>query len=107
MNRADTVAKIKAARAEARIKANAYMNIAGKRYDYWRSLATAMTYDEALTMFMRGTEHDIPGMANYALANFEWARDSEASEVNLAVADGRRDAFATIAEWMTTEESDR
>lgn len=105
--RADVVAEIKTARDEARIKANAYMNLTTKRYDYWRAVTASVAYDAALIMFEQGTEHDIPDMAVRAITIFERARDSEASEVNLAVADGRRDALASVADWMRNEESNR
>ena len=99
-NKNDVIAKIKTARAEARIKANAYMNIAGKRYDYWRAVSAAMTYDEVLAMFRQKTEHYLPDMATAAIAEFERARDDDTSEGTLALTDGRRDALASVAEWM-------
>ena len=105
--RNDVIAEIKTARDEAHVKANAHMNLTANRYDYWRAVAAFLTYDRALVMFARATEHKIPGMAATALADFERARDGETTEMTLAVADGRRDAFATVADWMNNEESNR
>ena len=99
-NRNDLIAEIKTARDEAKIKANAYRNLTAKKYDYWRAVSTALTYDEALALFEQGTEHYIPNMATAAIAEFERARDDDTSEGTLALADGRRDAFATVTEWM-------
>ena len=98
--RADLIAEIKTARDEARIKANAYRNLTANRYRYWRATAALNAYNQALAMFERGTEHKIPGMAATAIAIFERARDNEIRETDLAVLDGRRDALATVAEWM-------
>ena len=98
--RNDIIAKIKTARDEARVKANAYENITAKRYDYWRAIETVYGYDDALTMFARATEHYIPDMAATAIADFERARDSDTDEMTLAVADGRRDALATVVDLM-------
>ena len=106
-NRNDVVAEIKTARDEARITAHAYENLTDKRYDRWRAAAAVLAYDRALVMFARATEHEIPGMAATALADFERARDSETTEMALAFADGRRDALATVADWMNNEESNR
>lgn len=105
--RADLIAEIKTARDEARVKARAYMNLTIKKYDYWRAVSAVLTYDEALAMFARATEHKIPGMAATAIADFERARDDDTSEGTLAIADGRRDALASVAEWMTDEEGNR
>ena len=99
-NRNDLIAEIKTARDEAKVKANAYRNLTAKEYDYWRAVSARIAYEDALDMFEQATEHDIPGMAVEAVAGFEWVRDSEVSEVVLALADGRRDALATVAEWM-------
>ena len=99
-NKNDVIAEIKAARDESRIKANAYRNLTAKRYDYWRAVSTALTYDETLRMFARATEHKIPDMAAKAVAYFERVRDSEITEFTLAVLDGRRDALASVADWM-------
>ena len=101
--RADLIAEIKTARDEARIKAHAYMNLTIKKYDYWRAVSAVLTYDEALAMFARATEHKIPDMAATAVADFERVRDSEDPEMILAVMDGRRDALASVAEWMNSE----
>ncbi len=100
-NKNDVIAEIKVARDEARIKANAYKGLTAKRYDYWRAVAAITAYDQALTMFARGTEHDIRDMAATAIATFERARDNEIRETDLAVTDGRRDALASVAEWMS------
>ena len=105
--RADLVAEIKAARDEARVKKNAYRNLTSKRYDYWRAIAAIAVYHKTLAMFEQGTEHKIPDMAVEAIAEFESARDDERPEMNLAVADGRRDALASVADWMNTEEDNR
>ena len=102
--RADLIAEIKTARDEARIKAHAYMNLTIKKYDYWRAVSAVLTYDEALAMFEQGTEHKIPDMATAAIADFERARDGDTTEMTLAVADGRRDALASVADWMRNEE---
>ena len=96
----DVIAKIKTARDESKIKAHAYMNLTIKKYDYWRAVSVAMTYDEVLAMFRQKTEHYIPDMATAAIAEFERARDDGASEGTLALADGRRDALASVADWM-------
>ena len=100
--RNDIIAEIKTARAEAQTKVNAYENLTSKRYDYWRAIAAIVAYDQALAMLMRGTEHQIPDMAATAIADFEYAHndDPTATEMTLAFADGRRDALASVAEWM-------
>lgn len=103
-NRNDIIAKIKTARTGAQTKANAYENLTSKRYDYWRAVTAIRAYDQALAMFERGTEHKIPDMAATAIADFERARDSDTDEMTLAVADGRRDALASVTYWMNTEE---
>ena len=100
-NKNDLIAEIKTARDEARVKENAYKNLTAKKYDYWRATAAVFTYNTALVMFALGTEHKIPDMAVEAIADFERARDSDAPEMSLAVADGRRDALASVAEWMS------
>ena len=107
--RNDIIAKIKTARAEAQTKVNAYKNLTAKQYDYWRALATVIAYHGALALFEQGTEHKIPDMATTAIADFEIVREGEIPipEMALAVADGRRDALASVADWMTTEESNR
>ena len=105
--RNDVIAEIKTARDEAHVRANAHMSITIKRYNYWRAVAAFIAYDRALVMFARATEHKIPGMAAAALADFERARDAETTEMTLAIADGRRDALATVADWMNNEESNR
>ena len=107
--RADLIAEIKTARDEARIKAHAYMNLTIKKYDYWRAVSAVLTYDEALAMFARATEHRIPAMAARAIADFERAHDDDptATERTLAIADGRRDALASVADWMRNEEGNR
>lgn len=104
--RADVIAEIKTARDEAQIKANAYKNLTAKQYDYWRAVSAVLTYDEALAMFARATEHKIPGMAARAIAYFEYVHndDPTATEMTLAVVDGRRDALASVADWMSNEE---
>ena len=104
--RNDIIAKVERARAEALVKERAYENITAKKYDYWRALATVVTYDNALAMLMRGTEHRIPDMATEAIADFEYAHndDPTATEMTLAFADWRRDALASVADWMNTEE---
>ena len=99
-NKNDIIAEIKTARDEARIKANAYKDLAAKKYDYWRATFVAVTYDETLTMFERGTEHRIQNMATEAIAEFEYERDNDIPEMTLAIIDGRRDALATVADWM-------
>ena len=99
-NKNDVIAEIKTARDEARIKVQAYKGLAAKNYDYWRATFVAVTYDETLTMFERGTEHRIPYMAVEAIAEFEYERDSDIPEMTLAVLDGRRDALASVADWM-------
>ena len=101
--RDDIIAKIKTARAEARVKESAYENLTSKRYDYWRAVAAIFAYNQALDMFARGTELYIPDMAATAIADFEHAHNDgpTATETNLAVADGRRDALASVAEWMS------
>ena len=106
-NRNDVIAEIETARDEARITAHAYVNLTDNRYNYWRAVAAFRAYDRALVMFARATEHKIPGMAAKALADFARARDGETTEMALAVADGRRDALATVADWMNNEESNR
>ena len=100
-NKNDVIAEIKAARDEARIKAHAYMNLTVKRYDYWRAVSAVMTYDEVLDMFEWGAEYRIPAMSTTAIADFERARDGDTTEMTLASADGRRDALASVAEWMS------
>ena len=99
-NKNDVIAEIKAARDEARIKAHAYINLTIKKYDYWRAVSAVMTYDEVLDMFEWGAEYRIPAMATAAIAEFERARDDEPHEMNLAIKDGRRDALASVADWM-------
>lgn len=120
-NRNDVVAEIKTARDEAHTKARAYKNYMTEKYNYWRAISTVTTYNETLVMFEQGTEHQIPDMAATAHADFERARDDEILEVDLdgemiemsvgvsdlAVIDGRRDALASVADWMTTEENNR
>ena len=106
-NRNDVIAEIKTARDEARVKANAYRNLTSQRYDYWRAVSAVLTYDEALAMFARATEHKIPDMAARAIADFERVRDSEDPEMILAIMDGRRDALASVADWMNTKEDNR
>ena len=106
-NRNDVIAEIKTARDEAKVKANAYKDLTAKRYDYWRAVSAVLAYDRALAMFARASEHKIPDMATEAIADFEWVRDNETLEMSLAVTDGRRDALATVAEWMNTEEGNR
>lgn len=108
-NRNDVIAEIKAARDEARIKANAYKGLTAKRYDYWRATAAVLAYDGALAMFEQGTELYIPDMAATAIADFEYAHndDPTATKMTLAVADGRRDALASVADWMNTKENTR
>ena len=105
-NKNDIVAEIKTARAEAQTKANAYENLTSKRYDYWRAVTAIAAYDEALAMLEQGTEQQIPDMAATAIADFEYAHndDPTATKMTLAVADGRRDALASVAEWMDNEE---
>ena len=100
-NKNDVIAEIKTARDEARLRANAYKGLAAKKYDYWRATFVAVTYDETLTMFAREAEHNIPNMAAEATAEFEYERDNDIPEMTLAIIDGRRDALATVAEWMT------
>ena len=102
--RADVIAEIRTARDEARIKANAYRNLTAKEYDYWRATAALNAYNQALEMFIAGTEHYIQGMVTIAIAEFEYERDSDIPEMNLAVLDGRRDALASVADWMYTKE---
>lgn len=106
-NRNDIIAEIKTARNEARIKANAYRHLTVKRYDYWRATVAIAVYDQALDMFERGAEHEIPSMATEALADFEYAREGEipVPKLTLVATDERRDVFAAIAEWMRTEEN--
>ena len=108
-NRNDVIAEIKTARDEAKVKANAYKDLTAKRYDYWRAVSAVLAYDRALAMFARASEHKIPDMATEAIADFEYAHndDPTATEMTLAVTDGRRDALATVAEWMNTEEGNR
>ena len=106
-NRNDLIAEIKTARDEAHARAYALRNLTAKRYDYWRAVAAIRAYDQALTVFAFGTEYKIPGMVANALADFERARDGETTEMALAAADGRRDALATVADWMNNEESNR
>lgn len=98
--RNDIIAEIKTARAEAQTKANAYENLTSKRYDYWRAVSAIYAYDDALTMFERGTQDYIPDMATTAIADFERARDSDTDGMTLAVADGRRDALNTVVDLM-------
>ena len=98
--RNDVIAKIKTARAEAQTKVNAYKNITANSYNYCRTIATVTTYNEALAMFAQGTEDYIPDMAAKAIADFERARDSDTDEMTLAVTGGRRDALASVADWM-------
>ena len=106
-NRNDVIAEIKTARDEARIKAHAYRYVKIKRYDYWRAVSAVLTYDEALAMFARATEHKIPDMAARAVTDFERAHDDDptATEITLSLADGRRDALASVADWMRNEKS--
>ena len=92
--RADVIAEIKTALDEAKVKARAYKYLTSERYNYRRALAAIAAYDQALTLFARGTEHQIPAMAVRA-------------EMTLAVTDGRRDALASVADWMNTEENNR
>lgn len=106
-NRNDVVAEIKTARAEAQIRANAYKNLTAKWYDYWRAMSAVLAYDEALALFEQDSEHEIPVMAATAVADFERVHDSEDPEVVLAVMDGRRDALASVADWMSAEEINR
>ena len=110
-NRNDMIAKIVTARDEARVKKNAYRNLTSKRYDYWRAIATIAAYQKTLAMFEQGTEHKIPDMASGAVADFERLRvrngGTPIPEMNLVIAEGRRDALASVADWMTDEESNR
>ena len=99
-NKNDVIAEIKTARDEAKVKANAYKGLTAKRYDYWRAVSAVLAYDRALAMFARASEHKIPNMATEAIAEFEYERDNDIPEMALAVADGHRDALATVAEWM-------
>ena len=94
MNRNDVIKNIITAINETKAKARACKYITSERYNYHRALATLAAYDQALTLFARATEHHIPAMAVRA-------------EMTLAVADGRRDALASVAEWMDNEEDDR
>ena len=87
MNRNDVIKNIITAINETKSKARAYKYITSERYNYHRALATLAAYDQALTLFSRGTEHNISSMAVRA-------------EMTLAVADGRRDALASVADWM-------
>lgn len=98
--RNDVIAEIKTALDEARIRANAYANITVNQYNYWRAIAAIAAYDRALAMFERGTEHQIPDMAVKAVADFEHVRDNDVTEMTLAFTDGRRDALASVADWM-------
>ena len=100
-NKNDVIAKIKTARDESKIKAHAYMNLTIKKYDYGRAVSAVMTYDEVLAMFEQETEHYIPDMATAAIAEFERAGDDDTSEGTLALIDGRRDALASVADWMS------
>ena len=93
-NRNDVIAEIKAALDEAKAKARAYKYLPAKRYDYRRALAAIAAYDQALALFARGTEQNILGMAVRA-------------EMTLAVADGRRAALASVADWMYNEEGNK
>ena len=86
-NRNDTIKNIVTAVNEAKSEARAYKYITSERYNYRRALAAIAAYDQALALFARGTDHNISGMAVRA-------------EMTLAVADGRRDALASVAEWM-------
>ena len=88
MSRNDIIKNIITAIDETKVKARAYKYITSERYNYHRALATLAAYDQALTLFSRGTEHNILGMAVRA-------------EMTLAVADGRRDALASVADWMS------
>lgn len=106
-NSADIILKISTARNEARAKEQDYRNIASKRYDRWQAVAAILAYNEAIAMFERGTEHKIPGMVAEAIADFERARDNDVMEINLGLADGRRDALATVAEWMKAKENNQ
>ena len=106
-NKNDVIAEIKTALDEAKVKARAYKYLTAKRYDYRRALAAIAAYDQALAIFAQGTEHNISDLAIAAIAEFEWARDNDTPKMTLAVADGRRDAFASVADWMTTEEGNR
>lgn len=108
-NSADVIAKIKTARDEARIKANAYRHLTSKRYDYRRAVAAVLAYDEALALFERGTEHKIPNMVTRAIADFEYEHcdNPTATEVTLAVTEGRKDALASVADWMNNKENNR
>lgn len=106
--RADLVAEIKTARAEAQTKANAFKNLTSKRYESLRAITAVATYNEVLSMIeWGGTEHKIPDMAATALSDFEYAHndDPTATERTLAVAEGRRDALASVADWMGKEET--
>lgn len=106
MNRAEIVANIVTARDEAHAEAYAYWNPALKKHNYWRELAAATTYDETLTLFAQGAEYKIPGMANMAdeIADYTRKHNDNPTEMTLAVAIGRRDALATVAYWMDTDE---
>ena len=104
----DLVAKIKTARDEALDKANDNMNLATKRerYESLRAITAVATYNEVLSMIeWGGTGHRVPDMATEATADFERARDGETTGMTLAVTHGRRDALATVAEWMNNKES--
>ena len=107
--RADLVAKIKTARAKAKIKARAYKYLTAKRYGYRRAISAVTTYNEVLSMIeWRGTEQQIPAMAAEATAEFEYERAREGvipvPKMTLAVMDGRRDALASVTEWMNTKD---
>ena len=104
-NSADIIAKIKTARDQARIKANAYRNLTAMEYKYWRATAELNAYNQVLAMFEKGTEQQIPGMAATAIAEFERARDDDTNKWILALAEGRKDALASVTDWMNNKEN--
>ena len=102
--RNDIIAEIKTARAEAQTKAHPYMSLTAKRYGYWWAVAAIAAYETALAMLEQGTEQQIPDMASEAVADFERLRvrngGTPVPEINLAVAQGRRDALNTVVDLM-------
>ena len=108
MNRTDIVNNIITARNDAHDKARAYRNYKPNTHKYWRTLAAAETYDETLTMFAQGTQNKIPNMAADAIEIYEYtlnndkALSTSGGLATIAVAEGHKNALATVTEWMNT-----
>ena len=99
-NPADIIAKIKTARDEARIKANAYRHLTGKRYDFCRAKAATKAYTYALELIDEGEYDLVRALADDALAVYEAAQNVDVTERALASFDGEHDALLTVVDLM-------